>query len=261
MIKQHIGGYRFGRGQLTGKFLTGPLAGRGVYFGDVEANRTFTAGDEFKRQTPESAEKLTTFIDVDGSEIGGSLTFYQWNEMSRRIAAMANETPKDQVSPDDLTVSAPAIAGDVIMLGKFAVTDLVVSDGAAVDPVIYDEGVHYQVHNDGNSPAVVSLIAIPEGADEVAVATFDAPLKKLNALYLLSVSQFEMQLMFQERVKPGNPTKPATTVLERVSVVLDGDITLANTSAELATVTAKFTCLANTNLPEGEQIGYMVYPD
>ena len=261
MIIEEIGGYTFGRGQLTGTYLTGPLAGQTIYFGDVEVERTFTPGDEFKRYSATSGDKLLAYHDVDGSEIGGTITFYQWNEVARDIAAMAHKTPRDQVAQMDLMFTVPAIVGNRIPLEKFDVTDVIVSDGAEGGPVVYDEGVHYQVSNDGKTPAVVTILAIPDGAGTDTVVTFDAPAKKLSARYLLTQSKFEMRLMFSERMKSDNPTPPSTTVMERVSVVLDGNISMANSNAELKTATAKFTALADGTKPAGQQLGYILYPE
>lgn len=258
MIMQDLNGYNFSRMQITGTFLAGPHAGRTVYFGDVEMNRSYTAGDEFKRFTPESANKALAFQANDGGEIGGSMTFYQWNEASKDIEAMGHASAKDQIAAMGLLVTAPAIKNDRVLLEKYNVSNVVVSDG---DEVIYDEGVDYHLHNDGKSPAVITLKNIPDGAGETVHIDFDCAQKKISARGLLQYSQFEMRIVGQERVKANNPTPPATVVLERCMVVLDGDISDANTAAELKTVTAKFTVLANTSLEEPWQYGYVARPE
>jgi ribosomal protein L14 len=257
MIKQQIDGYKFGRGQTTGKFLTGVLAGHGLYFGDVELTRSFSAGDEFKRYTPESANKALSFQDFDGAEITGTIKFFQWNKAAKMIAAMGDENAVNQPASASITVTGKAAVGNVIVLEKFDVKDVVVSDGDAIE---FDEGTHYVLHNDGDSYAVVTITALPAGVvagDDVQV-DFGCNQKQLKTNYLLANSKFEMEMMFQERVKADNPTKPVTAILHRVSIVLDGDISEIDTNAELKTVTGKFTVLADTTKPTGEQYGYLI---
>ena len=136
MIKQDIGGYKFGRGQLTGTYLSGPLAGVTLYFGDVEVTRTYTAGDEFKRFTPETANKTLTFQDLDGGEIGGTIQFFQWNEVAKDVEAMGQKvTGKDQPAEVGVTVTAVAGKNNRVILGKFDVKNVVVQDGKMEGPL------------------------------------------------------------------------------------------------------------------------------
>jgi len=262
MIKTNIGGYRFGRCQITGTFLSGPLAGKTVYFGDTEAARTFAAGDEFKRYSPEFANKTLRYSDYDGGELTGTLQFFQWNQIAQDIYAMAHATPRDQLAAaaGALTVEGKYYDDGVYLLEKVDVIDVIVSDG---NSAVYEEGEHYELHNDGKSPAVVSLIpgSKPAGAGVNVEITFGCKAKKLSARYLLNTSKFEMRLVFQDRVKADNPTVPNTLVIEKANVVLDGDVSVANTSADLATVSAKWTAVAVDGKPEGQEYGYVLTVD
>ena len=260
MVIEDIGGYAFGRGQMFGKFLNGPLAGREFYLGDVEVERSFTAGEEFERFSATSGDRLKVFSDVDGNEIGGTITFFQWNEVARDLAAMAHKTPADQAAATNLTKTAKAHVRDRILLGKYAVSNVVVSsdDGN----IIWEEGDHYHVSNNGKTPAVITILALPDDVDagDDVTVDFGCAAKKLSARPLLNQSKFEMELTFMERMKADNDTAPATTVLRKCNVMLEGNMTLASPNAELKNVTATFTSLADANHPE-QPYGYIMYPE
>lgn len=194
----------------------------------------------------ESGARLLTGKYATMKEGSFVATIESFTEFTWQALFMSEKAYVVQSAATDVELPIEDIAvGDVVRIPGINPTDVAISDGEEVDPVVLVEDTHYTVHRTG----FVEIIALPEGFATDGVLTYSLPAvteaDKLLDLGIMSTNGVRGELTVLSTVSDGNPGIETDATWWDVEFKPSGAVPFINTESQhQATITGSVFAVA-----------------
>ena len=192
--------------------------------GDTDFVQNYTT-ENSERYTNEFAKKVLAYDEVDQEDLTLTITAYQAGKLAKRVQNMGYEFVSPEASAIGLIATVEDfdfVTGDQIIEldGRRVAVNAVTDEAAAA----YELGVHYTVSTGEHGKSYVNILGKPDGAGTDVIVDYDRLASTAQRTNLFTESEFLVELVFLENIKPASGRTAETRVYYRVGMKLDGDL-------------------------------------